>query len=161
MSLPAGRERIAAVAETVAALAVVAWVGGMVALGAFTARIVFRDLPRALAAPTMSTIFRSFDGLIVAALVLLGASAATRLWALGLRGRADRIALAAAGALLALGILDVGFVHPAIARMFDAGRTLEPQFRALHQLSSRAVNLEVLVSALLLGAYAFARKAAS
>jgi hypothetical protein len=152
------RAAVAAVAETVAALAVAAWVGGMVALGAFVARIVFRDLPRALAAPTMSTIFRSFDQLIVVALVLLALAALARLWALGLRGRADRIALAAVAALLVLGVLDVGFVHPAIARMFDAGRTLEPQFRALHSLSSRAANLEVLVAALLLGAFAFARR---
>jgi hypothetical protein len=152
------RATAAAVAEVATALALVAWVGGTAALGAFAARIVFRDLPRALAAPTMSAIFRSFDGLIVGALIVLAAAAIVRLYAVGIRGRADRVALAATAALLVLGLIDVGFVHPRIDAMFREGRTLEPQFAALHQVSTRSANLEILVAALLLGAHAFARR---
>src|SRR5262249_55095405 len=151
------RERVAALAETVTALAVAAWVGGTVALGAYTARIVFRDLPRGLAAPTMSTIFRSFDGLVVGCLVALALATLVRLWAVGVRGRADRIALVAAAALVALGTLDVAWVHPAIERMFLAGRTLEPEFAALHKLSTRSANLEVICAILLLGSHAWGR----
>src|SRR5215472_4235254 len=124
---------LAAIAETVTAL------------GAFAARIVFRDLPRALAAPTMSTIFGSFDGVIVVAMALLTAAAVARWAALGLRGRADRIVLAATASLILLGMLDVGYVHPHIREMFEAGRTLEPQFQSLHKLSTRSANLEVFV----------------
>jgi hypothetical protein len=151
---------LAAIAETLTALAVMAWIGGTVALGAFSARIVFRDLPRAMAAPTMSAIFASFDFVIVAALALLTAAGVARYFAVGLRGRADRIALAATAALVLLGLLDVGYVHPSIHEMFLAGRTLEPQFAALHKLSTRSANLEILVAALLLGAHAFARRGA-
>jgi len=151
---------VAALAETVGALAVCAWVGGQAALGAFAARIAFAELPRALAAPTMSHVFGSFDTLIVVAMIVLAIAALARLQALGLRRPADRVALAAAGALVALGLLDVAWVHPAIARMYDAGRTLEPAFRALHGLSSRAANLEVAVAALLFGAWAMARRPA-
>ena len=143
------------------ALAVAAWVGGIAALGAFTARIVFRDLPRELAAPTMSTIFRSFDGVVVTCLLVVAIGAIVRLYALGIRGRADRIALVAASALVVLGALDIGYVHPTIEQMFRDGRTLEPAFAALHTLSTRSANLEVLCALLLLGAHAFARHASA
>lgn len=149
---------VTALAETVAAVALVAWVGGIAALGAFTARIVFRDLPRGLAAPTMSTIFRSFDGLIVACVIVFALATIVRLYSHGLRGRADRIALVAASALVVLGALDVGWVHPQIAQMFEAGRSLDPQFAALHKLSTRSANLEILCAVLVLGGHAFARR---
>ncbi len=151
------RERLAALCETLTALAVTAWIGGMFALGAYTARIVFRDLPRGLAAPTMSTIFRSFDAVVIACVVVVALTVGGRLVALGLRGRADRIALVAGTALVLLGALDVAWVHPTINRMFLEGRTLEPAFAALHKLSSRSANLEAICAMLVLGAHAFAR----
>jgi hypothetical protein len=154
------RSTVAALAETLMALAVVAWVGGTVALGAYTARILFRDLPRGLAAPTMSTIFRSFDSVIIVALALVAATVLVRFVAVGIRGRADRIALGAACALVVLGLLDVSYIHPTIEHMFLEGRSLEPAFAALHKLSSRSANLEVLCAVLLLGGLAFARRPA-
>lgn len=144
--------------DTLTALALVAWVGGTFALGAFAARIAFRDLPRDLAAPTMSTIFRSFDGVVVACVVVVAVTTGLRLVAAGLRGRPDRIALVAGTALTLLGAIDVGYVHPGIERMFLQGRTLEPAFAALHQLSSRSANLEAICAILILGAHAWSRK---
>jgi hypothetical protein len=144
--------------ETVMAAALVAWIGGMFALGAFTARILFRDLPREAAAPTMSTIFRSFDGVVVACVVVVAIATGLRLLAVGLRHRPDRIALVAGTALTILGALDVGYVHPGIARMFAEGRTLDPAFHALHTLSSRSANLEAICAILVLGAYAWSRR---
>ena len=153
-----GNGTLVAVAETVTAVVLAAWIGGIAALGAFTARIVFRDLPRPLAAPTMSTIFRSFDGVVVACVILLAGAVALRLFTHGIRGRADRVALVAASALVVLGALDVGFIHPQIEQMFLAGRTLEPAFAALHKLSSRSANLEMVCAILVLGGHAFARR---
>jgi putative copper export protein len=144
--------------ETLTSVALAAWVGGIVALGAFAARIAFRDLPRGLAAPTMSTIFRSFDGVVVACVVVVAIGTGVRLVAVGLRGRADRIALVAGTALVILGALDVGYVHPAIERMFREGRTLEPAFAALHTLSSRSANLEALCALLVFAAHAWSHK---
>jgi hypothetical protein len=149
---------VAAIAETTSAVCVAAWVGGTAALGAFAARIAFRDLPREMAAPTMSTIFRSFDGLVVACIVLLAIATIARLYAVGVRGRADRIALVGAAALIVLGALDVGWIHPQIERMFLDGRTLEPAFAALHKLSSRSANLEIVCAIALLGGHAFGRR---
>lgn len=157
---PARQPTVAALCETVAALALGTWVGGMFALGAFSARIVFRDLPRDLAAPTMSTIFRSFDGVVVACVIAVAVATGIRLLAVGIRGRADRIALVASSALVVLGLLDVGYVHPGIERMFHEGRTLEPAFQALHQLSSRSANLEAICAILVIGAHALGRKRA-
>ncbi|MDB4968571.1 MAG: hypothetical protein JWN44_4260 [Myxococcales bacterium] len=152
------RGTVAALAETASALALAAWVGGTVALGAYAARITFRDLPRGLAAPTMSSIFRSFDGLVIACLVVLTAATVARLCAVGVRGRADRIALTAAAALLVLGALDVAYIHPQIEQLFLEGRSLEPAFLALHKLSSRSANLEALCALLVIGGHAFGRK---
>jgi hypothetical protein len=156
--LDVNRGKLAAVAELLTALAVAAWVGGTFALGAFSARIVFRDLPRDLAAPTMSAIFRSFDGVVVACIVVVALATGLRLVALGVRGRADRIALVAGTALAVLGLIDIGYVHPTIERMFLDGRTLEPAFAALHKLSSRSANLEAICAILVVGAHAFSRK---
>ena len=155
---PAKKPTVAALCETLAALALGTWVGGMFALGAFSARIVFRDLPRDLAAPTMSTIFRSFDGVVVACVVIVALATGLRLLAVGLRQRCDRIALTAGTALTILGAIDVGYVHPSIARMQNEGRTLEPAFHALHTLSSRSFNLEAICAILIVGAYAWSRR---
>jgi putative copper export protein len=149
---------VAAIAETATAVCIAAWVGGTAALGAFAARIVFRDLPRGLAAPTMSTIFRSFDGVVVACVVVLAVATIARLYAAGIRGRADRIALVGAAALIVLGALDVGWIHPQIERMFLEGRTLEPAFVALHKLSSRSANLEIVCAIAVIGGHAFGRR---
>jgi uncharacterized protein DUF4149 len=154
---PPERSGLVALCETLTALAITAWIGGTFALGAYTARIVFRDLPRGLAAPTMSTIFRSFDAVVVACVVVLALAVGARLMLRGVRGRADRIALVAGTALVLLGALDVAWVHPSIERMFREGRTLEPAFAALHKLSSRSANLEAICAMLLLGAHAFGR----
>jgi Domain of unknown function (DUF4149) len=151
------KARLGAACELVGALAIVAWVGGHAALGAFAARIVFRDLPRAMAAPTMSAVFRSFDGLILAALVALAAATVGRVAALGLTRRAERISLGAALGLVAVGALEVAYVHPSIEAMFLAGRTLEPAFASLHKLSERCGHVEVLLAALWFGAAAWAR----
>jgi hypothetical protein len=153
----AGRARAGAAAELAGALAIVAWVGGHAALGAFAARIVFRDLPRAMAAPTMNSVFRSFDHAILAAAIVLAVATVARVAALGLGGRSHRVALGAALGLLAVGALELAYVHPSIEAMFLAGRTLEPAFASLHKLSERCGHVEVALAALWFGALAFGR----
>jgi hypothetical protein len=150
---------LGALAETLQSAAVLAWVGGHAALGAFAARIVFRDLPRALAAPTMTTIFRSFDRLIVGALLVLALATAMRTAALGFGRGAHIVAFGAALGLLVLGAFELAYVHPQIEAMFRAGRTLEPAFARLHRISERCGHLEVVLAMLLFAGQAFARGA--
>jgi hypothetical protein len=154
------RPAVVAILDTIAALALVAWVGGHAALGAFAARIVFRDLPRPMASSTMTTVFREFDTAIIVAMVVLVLVTIGRVLAIGLTNRPDRIAVGAVLALVALGAFEVAWVHPQIEQMFLAGRTLEPAFASLHKLSARCANVEIALTAVILGAQAFSRRRA-
>ena len=138
-------------------LAVAAWVGGHAALGAFAARIAFRDLPRGLAAPTMTTIFRSFDNVIAGCLLFLVLATLARGWTRGFQARSDWWVAVLSVGLSAVGALELLWVHPAIEKMFEAQRTLEPAFDKLHRISERCAHLEVLLAAALFFALAFAR----
>jgi hypothetical protein len=152
------RARLGAVAETVATLAVLAWIGGLVTLDALAAPTLFHEQPRALAAPAMNSIFGKFDSLTAMALVLLVLATLARLWTLGLAARADRIAVGAALALILLGLLDVAYIHREIAALYAADNTLDSRFGQLHALSRRSAHLEVLATILMLGGFAFARR---
>jgi hypothetical protein len=154
------RPAVVAILDTVAALALVAWVGGHAALGAFAARIAFRDLPRPMASSTMTTVFREFDTAIIVAMVVLAVVTVGRALSNGLTNRPDRIAVGAALAIVALGAFEVSWVHPQIEQMFHAGRTLEPAFASLHKLSARCANVEIALTAVILGAQAFSRRRA-
>src|SRR5262249_14753655 len=141
-----------AVSETIATLAVAAWVGGHAALGAFGARILFRDLPRDLAASTMTTVFRSFDGLIAVALGLLIVAMAVRSALTARTGRwrrSDSVATVAASGLVAVGLAGLLWIRPTIERLFHEGRTLTPEFAALHRASERAGHAEFALMVLL------------
>jgi hypothetical protein len=150
--------KLVAVCDAVIALALLAGVGGHVALGAFAARIVIRDLPRGMAAPTMSTIFSSFDNLIGVMVAVLLAAGLTRMLALkGVASLSDLILSAAAGFLVALGAFEVLWLNRQIVAMFQAGRSLEPGFRALHRLSERCGHLELALAAVILGTQSWSR----
>jgi uncharacterized membrane protein len=152
-----GRSGFSAIADTLAALAVCAWVGGHAALGAFAARIVFAEAPRPIAAQAMSRVFHEFDGVIDAAVAVLLVAGVIRLFTIGLRRRVDWVAAIAAALLIVLGLFEVSWVHPQIEQLFHAGRTLDPEFASLHRLSERCGHLEVMLAATLLGAHAWSR----
>lgn len=154
------RPVLAWLGEVITLAAVTAWVGGHAALGAFAARIAFRDLDRGVASTLMTTVFQSFDGLAVWALVALGLATVLRAAALGReawRGFGF-VSLATAAALLAVGVLGISWVHPRIEEMFRLGATLDPRFGALHRLSERLGHLEVLLAMLLFGSLAWRRR---
>jgi len=152
------RRSIGVAADALASLALVAWVGGHAALGAFAARILFRDLPRATAASAMTTVFREFDTLIWGAIAIVIVAAAARIGTLGLRTRADRVAAGALAAIAALGCFEVAWVHLHIEEMFRAGRTLEPAFASLHALSARCANVEIALAAVFFVAQTLSRR---
>ena len=153
------RARVAAVGETLAALAIVLWVGGHGALGAFAARIVFADVPRPLAAPTMARVFREFDRVIAVGVIVVVAGVLARFFSGGGRRRTDLVVLGAALLLAALGAFEVAWLHPRIEQLFVAGRSLDPEFASLHRLSERAGHLELLFAVLFFGACSFGRRA--
>lgn len=138
------RRSWSAVADVISALAMVVWVGGQAALGAFAARIAFQELDRPDAARTMNRVFSEFDHVIVVAIVLLAAAAVA-----GVISRrasiASQIRLGLELGLCALGLFEVFYVHAHIEMMFSAGRTLEPAFRAMHTLSEKCAHGEALL----------------
>jgi hypothetical protein len=149
---------VGAIAETAATLTVLVWIGGVISINSLTGHTLFHELGRAQAAATMSTIFHAFDQLVAVALPLLALAAIARAWALGVGGRADRIALAGALALLVLGTLDVAYIHREINALYAADQTLDPRFAALHATSRRSIHLELVATVLMLGGFAFARR---
>jgi hypothetical protein len=72
----AARWRIGDGAAVVAVIALAIWVGGLVALGACAAPIVFRVVQAPLSGDAMGAVFQRFDGIAIACgVVLLGCEA--------------------------------------------------------------------------------------
>jgi len=119
MSMTMKLER-AATAVALAALAI--WVGGMVALGACAAPIVFGKVPPPLAGDTMGTIFRRFDLIaMTCAVVVLAVEAVRSLLLSGRPSYLDRIrglgAIGAAACAIYVGVV----ASPGIMALHEAG----------------------------------------
>jgi Domain of unknown function (DUF4149) len=119
----ARRALVDRIAASVAVLAAGAWVGGMVALGACAAPLVFSIVPAPLSGTAMGAAFARFDQIALgSAVVLLGAEVA-RTWAGGVRGRtvAARVRRVAA-VLMAVGAAYGGLsLTPHILELHRAG----------------------------------------
>jgi hypothetical protein len=140
--------------------------GGMLALGAVAAPLVFKSLPREAAAPLMASIFRHYD------LVLLGALGLTLLGEmLRIASRQmlwhPKVAMVRGLILLSLtGMLlySTTGVNPQIAALNRAGvhRNLQTEegrhFERLHKLSEKLYKLSLLCSVCLILLTPFAGK---
>jgi len=115
------RVSISVAAETIATFAVVPWLGGLVALGAFAAPRVFGILDRETAGSVMGPIFRNFDTLVIVAATVFAAAEIARVVAVGARGWLARARVAAGAALVACGLMSALWLGPQIAEAFDAG----------------------------------------
>lgn len=139
-------------------------VGGMTALGAVTARLVFGHLGRMDGGPLMTEIFRAYDSILLAALglVLLGE---------GLRWTSRRLATGKLlvirwillGALTASLLYTTLSINPGIQRMNMQG--IHPDssaqgqiFKQQHQLSESLYKLNLLLSTALILLVPFAGK---
>jgi hypothetical protein len=138
------RRGCAAAADVLSALAMVVWVGGQAALGAFAARIAFQELARPDAARTMNRVFHEFDHVILVAVCALFLAAVVGAIARS-SGMATQIRLGLELGLCALGAVEVFYVHHNIEAMWKAGRTLEPAFHVMHSLSERCAHIEALL----------------
>lgn len=137
----------AATAVALAALAI--WVGGMVALGAFVAPVVFGKVPPPLSGDTMGTIFRRFDLVaMTCAVVVLAVEAVRALLVPGRPTFLDRMrglgALAAAACAIYVGIV----ASPGIMALHEAGVTRAAgeagaQLERLHALAETLGKAEV------------------
>jgi uncharacterized protein DUF4149 len=117
----ARRESLRRVTAVVALLAVTVWLGGLLALGAIAAPVVFSVVPLPSSADAMTLVFRRFDRLVMAcAAVVLGADAvraAARVpFAVSGRFRVGTSALASA-----LAVFEGTSVSARIAALHSAG----------------------------------------
>ena len=147
------------------AIAIALWLGGLVALGAITAPVVFRMVAAPTSADAMTTVFRRFDRLamVCAAVALVCEAAfASKGGRIGRDGVARGVAVIVASALA---ILTGTWMSPAIEELHrggairglgDAGEKLE----RIHRLAETAgkAELALLAAALVLLLVKLARR---
>ncbi|MEA2746116.1 MAG: hypothetical protein QOI41_259 [Myxococcales bacterium] len=116
----ASRNVVAAIAA-VQLLALAVWAGGLLALGAIVAPIVFRVVPAPTSADAMTLVFRRFDvvAIVCAAVALVAEAAFAKRGGKVTRGDLARglCLVAASGLAIAIG----AWLSPAIADLHRAG----------------------------------------
>jgi Domain of unknown function (DUF4149) len=145
-------ERIAAIV-TVIALAV--WIGGIIALGACAAPIVFGMVPAPWSGDAMGAVFLRFDALAIASSIVVLACEGLRIWLRPGRATPRERARGPIAIVAALSAIYVGvWLSPAIVSLHAAGAvrglgTGGKELERLHQLAETLGKIEV-VSGLLL-----------
>lgn len=152
--------RVVTSIAVVQVLAIALWAGGLVALGAVVAPIVFRVVPAPTSADAMTLVFGRFDRVAIAcAAVALVAEAA---FAAAARrgGKATRLDVVRAGALTiaaALAIAIGAWLSPGIAALHhagavrgfgEAGLALEKMHRLAESFAKAELVMLVVVVAL-------------
>lgn len=143
-------------ATTLALMALAIWLGGIVALGACAAPIVFAKVPPPLSGDTMGAIFRRFDTVAMGAAVVLLAAEAVRAFAR--RGRPSIFDRLRGGASLIIAgcATYVGLVSsPAISALHAAGVTRGvgesgAELERIHHLAEVLGKTEVFLGLLLI-----------
>jgi len=112
---------IGRVASVVALLAIAVWLGGLLALGALAAPVVFSVVPLPMAADAMTVVFRRFDlvAMTCAALILL--SEALRAASERSFARVDIARGLVSAIAAALAVVQGAHVSPRIAGLHSAG----------------------------------------
>jgi hypothetical protein len=143
-------------------LAIALWVGGLIALGAVVAPIVFRVVPAPTSADAMTLVFGRFDRVSIAcaAVALVAEAAFAAATRTRERGKATRVDLVRAAALTiaaALAIVIGAWLSPGIAELHhagavrglgEAGLALEKMHRLAESLAKLELALLVVVIAL-------------
>lgn len=149
----AKREERAAI---VAVMALAVWIGGLVALGACAAPIVFKIVPAPYSGEAMGAVFRRFDGIAIAcAIVVLGCEA-VRIWvregsATNYERLRGLLAVTAAGAAIYGGVE----LSPTIVALHAAGAVRGfgengVKLDHVHDLAEAVAKVEVTVGFFLL-----------
>lgn len=136
-------------------------IGGMLALGAFTAPVLFKAFDRLPAGEAMTMIFRRYDVVLFAALAMVLFGEGLRVVGLGSlpAGILGGFRYGLLALLTGLLVASIWFVNPQMEAMqkvmhTDAGNeTVAGKFRNSHQLSEKLYKFELLVAVLLLALY--------
>jgi hypothetical protein len=102
-------------------LAVAAWLGGLLALGAIAAPAVFSIVPMPASADAMTVVFRRFDHVAMACAAVVLASEATNVLARVSLSRVDHLRAGAGALAAALAVFEGARVSPRIAELHAGG----------------------------------------
>lgn len=151
--------RIVRATTAVAVVALALWVGGLVALGACAAPLVFRLVPAPWSGDAMGAVFRRFDAVAISCAVVVLGCEAVRLWSrqsLGLRPTLFERARGLCAIVAAVAAIYIGVdtspkiltLHAAgaIRGLGDSGLMLEQ----LHRVAETLAKIEVCFGVLLL-----------
>ncbi len=154
MTVHADRLERGAAAVAVTALAI--WIGGLVALGACAAPIVFRVVPAPLSGDAMGAVFRRFDAIAVACSVFVLGCEAIRIWVRDPpatafeRARTALSLLAAAAAIYGAVRLSPGIIALHQAGAVRGSGADGTELERLHKLAEAAAQVEVMAGLFLL-----------
>lgn len=162
--------RLAVAAETLAILAMGLWLGGMVALGAFSAPTIFGMLDRESAGQVMGTIFARFDRMVLVLVGVFAVAEAVRAFLDRSPGRSPgmlgRLRLVIAAVLVILALVSALWLGPSINELFHQGvRRGVGQAGAhmdrLHHFAELLGKTAVFLGALWIGLGVLARRQAA
>lgn len=132
-------------------------IGGMLALGAFTAPVLFRAMPRPEAGEAMTLIFRRYDSVLLVGLGLVVLGEVLRLLSAGLPTLTPVIGIRFGVMALLVGMMlySILTVNPQIEAMQKAGVTHGAteegkRFSETHQMSEKLYKIELAVAVVLL-----------
>ncbi|WP_394850641.1 DUF4149 domain-containing protein [Pendulispora brunnea] len=136
-------------ASTVALLAWAIWLGGLVALGAISAPLVFRNVPAPYSANAMTLVFRRFDVFAMACAAIV---VARELASVLMTPKIQRLDSARMGAALlagALAVLEGVWISPVIEELHRAGAVrnmgdLGMKLEAFHARAESVSKAELL-----------------
>jgi hypothetical protein len=109
------------VLAVVALLAVAVWLGGLIALGAMAAPIVFSTVPWPSSADAMTLVFRRFDTVAMACAAIVLASEAARVLTGSTFARVDRARALVSLIASAAAVLEGLVISPRIAALHAGG----------------------------------------
>jgi hypothetical protein len=134
-------------------------IGGLLALGAFTAPVLFKQFARPEAGEAMTVIFRRYDTVVLLAGVLVFVGEVLRILAVGrlLTGGVSIARLVLLLALVGLTVFTTQSLNPKLEAMqraegYTAGRhSGSSTFQQLHKQSEQLSKLQLLLGVLVLG----------
>ncbi len=145
-----------AIASVVGALAVAVWLGGLLALGAVAAPLVFANVSFPQSADAMTLVFRRFDTVAMSCAALAMASEAAKVAARVTFRRVDhlRAGLTVLAAILA--VIEGTHVSPHIAALHAAGvmrgmGAAGETLSHLHDVAEALGKIEVVLLAIVMG----------
>jgi len=147
-------------ANTVALLAWAIWLGGLVALGAISAPLVFHNVPAPYSANAMTLVFRRFDVFAMACAAIVVARELATVLMTPKIARPDAARMAAALIAGALAIVEGTWISPVIAELHRAGAVrnvgdLGMQLETFHARAESVAKAELLFLVLYIAVFVF------